>query len=410
MSSATTKQNDRMINFVGMGLFFSLFYWILESIRDVIAFNKGSLIERIFYPDSMSLWMRVLVVCMILGFSALVQSMRQRAESGKMNLDFLGRNTTIFISLAFGLVYWIIEAWRDAFLYNRGTFLQQAFNPDSLGFWMRILAILILVLFGVYVKTLIEDRQKAQESLDQVRNLFMKESDSQLKRLQDENAHIKKEMQSRDWQEKELRELLRLKESNLRSVHQTMKTNLQFLNSLFDVRIMIASEEAHRNNYMEIRTLVYSLTLLHTHLHKSDQFNQINLSDYMHGITEFLFHSHQSDPIKVHMDSAHILMPVSQVVPLAFTICELIFLSGIRRHMEKSDDNFQILVKRTDDDALSVKIRHRDQELLPGIENEEVKNEYRWVRELIDQQLRGDFWVIRNAQGIDMNIVFKLRV
>jgi len=62
---------------------FGLLYWVLESIRDVFVFGKGSIIHRVFYPDPMSFWMRLLVVLILFLYSIYTQSLinkRKRVE------------------------------------------------------------------------------------------------------------------------------------------------------------------------------------------------------------------------------------------------------------------------------------------------------------------------------------------
>ena len=123
-----------------------------------------------------------------------------------------------------------------------------------------------------------------------------------------------------------------------------------------------------------------------------------------------MFHSYQVNEIQFHIDNPHIMLPISQAVPFAFSLCEIVFLANKRREMQKSADIFNVLIKRTEDDALSVKIRHKDRDMLPDIEQEHGPLEYVWLREVIDQQLRGDFWVLRSAQGIELNIVFNIKL
>lgn len=60
----------------------------------------------------------------------------------------------IWVSLVFGLIYWVIEAVRDVFAFEKGNFLERLFWPGFMSFWMRLLALCILVLFGVYAHTL----------------------------------------------------------------------------------------------------------------------------------------------------------------------------------------------------------------------------------------------------------------
>jgi two-component sensor histidine kinase len=407
--SATNSQDRKLINFLWVGLFFSLAYWVLESVRDVVTFGWGTLIERLFTPDAMSLWMRVVVVCMIMMFSAIIQNMRTKAEAKEKNLDFLSRGSVILLSFGFGVIYWVLEAFRDVVVYHRGTLIQQIFSPDPVAFWMRLLAICILVLFGVYVKTVVQERIQAEEALKRIQSKQIREFENRIESLEAQNALNEKTVGSLQWQEKELRELLNKKERMIRNVHQSVRNNLQRLNSLFDARI-IQADSAHKEVYYEIRSLLYTLIVLHSQLHKSNQWNQVILADYMKDIANFLSHYYQIDEIRFHMDNAHIMIPISQAVPFAFTMCEIVFLANKKREMNRTLDLFNVLIKRTDDDALSVKIRHKDDNMLPDIEQENGPAEYIWLREIIDQQLHGDFWVVRSAKGIELNIVFNINV
>jgi hypothetical protein len=60
----------------------------------------------------------------------------------------------IAVSLVFGLIYWIMEAIRDVFVFEKGDILEQIFLPGVMAFWMRFLALCILVLFGIFAHTL----------------------------------------------------------------------------------------------------------------------------------------------------------------------------------------------------------------------------------------------------------------
>ncbi len=62
---------------------FGAIYWILESLRDAMLQNT-SFLERIFVPDSMSLWLRLLAVFVIVLLSLYVQNLsrdRNRIDS-----------------------------------------------------------------------------------------------------------------------------------------------------------------------------------------------------------------------------------------------------------------------------------------------------------------------------------------
>jgi len=66
----------------------------------------------------------------------------------KMTINF------IFVSLLFGVAYWIIEAIRDVFIFEKGNLFNRIFITDPVGFWTRILVVLILLLFGIYTQSI----------------------------------------------------------------------------------------------------------------------------------------------------------------------------------------------------------------------------------------------------------------
>ena len=104
--TAKALEGGKIVNFIWFGVVFSLLYWVLEAFRDVFVFEKGNIVERVFYPDAMSVWMRLLVVCIIILFSARTQHIstriKEQAEKGKKNISTLG---IIRVGLEFGFLY-----------------------------------------------------------------------------------------------------------------------------------------------------------------------------------------------------------------------------------------------------------------------------------------------------------------
>jgi signal transduction histidine kinase/CheY-like chemotaxis protein len=154
------------INMIGLNVLFSFFYWIMESVRDVIIFNKGDIFARIFKPDPMSFWMRMMVIFIFILFSVYSGTLREKME-GKKGAVSAGaeRYGIIWAGLACAALYWFLESFRDVFVYNRGNFLHRLLMPDAMGFWMRILVVCILVLFSIYAQSLVNQRRKIEADL-----------------------------------------------------------------------------------------------------------------------------------------------------------------------------------------------------------------------------------------------------
>jgi len=183
MRKKEKKIDIKQASFVWFGLGFSVFYWILESVRDVFVFNRGSVIERIFYPDAMSFWMRILVVCIIVLFSVRAQMIRQKMQESADKINQSGSKVRIVrVGIGFSILYWILESLRDAFVFGKGPLLERLITPEPMGIWIRLLAIFILVLFSAYAQSIIN----TQRCIENVLRAKHEELEEEVKSLEKE--------------------------------------------------------------------------------------------------------------------------------------------------------------------------------------------------------------------------------
>ncbi len=233
-------ESKSLINMIWVGIGFGVIYWILESVRDVIAFEKGTLIERIFLPDAMSFWMRVLVVCIIVLFSIRIQTLREKIR--KHGAEYYGsfsRIGIIKVGILFAAFYWILESFRDTFVFEKGNLIQRLFLPDSMSLWMRLLAIFILMLFSIYVQSLINERRRIEEALREEQKELERELERRSAELVETNKVLKQEVDERKKVEKSLRRINRtlktLSEGNQALVRAVRESDL--LKDVCDVLI-----------------------------------------------------------------------------------------------------------------------------------------------------------------------------
>lgn len=175
------KKTKKGIHLLWIGLFFGVFYWILDAIRDVFSYSKGTFIQRVFLPDTMTFWMRIVVVLFILLYSAYIQSIREKIQKQEFKSSAKYHNFIIIITgIFFGIIYWIFESIRGALIHENSSFILQLASPDSMSFWMRISAVGTLILFSLYIQTLANEHREIEKELMQM-NLKLQEVD-QLKR------------------------------------------------------------------------------------------------------------------------------------------------------------------------------------------------------------------------------------
>ena len=160
------REYFKSLDLIGMSLLFSAFYWILEAVRDVIVFERGDILTRIFHPDFISFWMRLLVVCVIILFGAYSHHLKERIESSETTIRFRRISGNVFASgFLFAISYWVLESIRDTITFQKGSFLKCLFAPDMTTSWMRLLAFFVILLFSAYVQKLLNQQKAHEQSL-----------------------------------------------------------------------------------------------------------------------------------------------------------------------------------------------------------------------------------------------------
>ena len=79
-------------------------------------------------------------------------------------------NKTALIGLAFGMVFWIIDAIIDSFMLHHGHFFHHLFIPEPEKILSRILVLVITFLFGFHIQFTIRRLRKIEDSLKQETN------------------------------------------------------------------------------------------------------------------------------------------------------------------------------------------------------------------------------------------------
>jgi len=272
-----------------LGVLFGCFYWILESVRDVLVFEKGTLLERLFSPDPMSFWTRLLVVCIIILYSVYAHSLKENAKNkqGKNKQEFFDGIGIVWAGIGFGILYWLIEAFRDAIIFHEGNVIEEIFRPNSIRFWMRILPIAIIALFSIYAMNLINQYKKETE---------------------------------------QVKSSLREKEILLREIHHRVKNNLQVILSLLSLQSQYVRDKDALQMFKKTQDRVRSMALAHEKLYQSENLAEINFSDYIKRLADGLYRSYGVSPKDIELDInvKNASFDIDWAIPCGLVINELI--------------------------------------------------------------------------------------
>ena len=405
----TGKSGSRSpINLMWIGMLFSMFYWFLESVRDVLVFEKGKLFQSIFFPDPMSFLMRLLVVCIIVLFGVYAQSVRGKEKDHKRErhrfLRMIGPIKGVFV---LGALYWILESVRDVFIFGRGDILDRILTPDTRALWMRLLGVFILLLFGIYVQALINERKKAEEKL-QKQSVKLEEEVERRTELHTVNKELQQEVTERKLVEDKLRSMLKEKEILLKEIHHRVKNNLQIIWSLLHLQEKNIMTEQARTILKESRNRIKSMAFIHDRLYHSEDFSNIDLTEYIENLTSNLFYTLQTESksIKLITDVKNIFLSLDSAIPFGLIINELV--TNALKYAFPNDKSGEIRISfHSDKDKIHTLIVGDNGEGLP--ENLDIHNTktlgLRLVSSLVEQ-LEGSIDVDRNG-GTTYKVVFQ---
>jgi signal transduction histidine kinase/CheY-like chemotaxis protein len=168
MTIGRKPANRASANLIWISVGFSAVYWVVESIRDVLLTGKEGILERMFHPGAMAFWMRLMVVCVIVLFGVCAQWFRNRSNREMSRVhEKIQRFSLLLVGASFGVTYWLLEAFRDVFVYEKGGMLEQVFHPSSIDLWMRFLPVCVIILFSSYSQNLFNQHLRIQETLTQ---------------------------------------------------------------------------------------------------------------------------------------------------------------------------------------------------------------------------------------------------
>ncbi|MBN2103675.1 response regulator [bacterium] len=195
---------NKKVNLIVMGLLFSAFYWIIESVRDVIGLGNGTFLKQMFQPGLLVFLSRMLVVLLLIGFGTVAQMLYGRTHQLKIPVRRFLTGRMIWAGLGFSVVYWCLESVRDAWTFGKGSYFDCMFTSDVFDIAMRLMAICVILLFSAYTQMLNDDRKRAEQALKETQKRLEQLVDERTDALKQSNEQLKKEVAERIHTEEEL--------------------------------------------------------------------------------------------------------------------------------------------------------------------------------------------------------------
>jgi len=171
------------------------------------------------------------------------------------------------------------------------------------------------------------------------------------------NKTLRKQIKHRETVEKKLRLTLNLvhkknkeKDILLKEVHHRVKNNLQMIYSLFNLQSRQVNNEYTREILSQGKTRIKAISLVHQLLYQSDNFDDINIQDYINSLIENVtsIYINSETSIKTHINANGMSLDIDKAIPLGLILNELLTNSFKYAFEGKKTGNIYINIKKSE--------------------------------------------------------------
>lgn len=206
--------------------------------------------------------------------------------------------------------------------------------------------------------------------------------------------------------EKELKNSLTEKEILLNEIHNRVKNNLQVIISLLNLQAHNIEDEKMRAAFKEIRSRIYTMSLVHEKLYESRAFTEIDAKEYVETITSELVNSYKTEKnIRLDLNINNTVLEVDKAIPFGLILTEL--STNALKHAFKNRENGRISISlQTEQSNLCRFAIEDDGEGLPShFDIAKTKSFGLQLVRLLTEQLEGSISV-KQENGTCFEIVF----
>ncbi|MCP4254310.1 MAG: PAS domain S-box protein [Candidatus Scalindua sp.] len=218
---------------------------------------------------------------------------------------------------------------------------------------------------------------------------------------------IARDITERKRAEEQIKASLKEKEVLLDEVHHRVKNNLQIISSLLDISSMQTQSHETIRLFAESRGRVEAMSLIHSQLYESERFDEIDMEKHIHELSGNLLKVYSKEKIiTLDIKSANVYLPVTQAVPCALVLNELISNSLKYAYRDGQQGIISIYMQQNGTTTIA-KIKDNGIGIPEEIDIEKPNSlGLKLVRNIVRRQLNGTVKVVMD-NGTGFTVEFK---
>ncbi len=219
---------------------------------------------------------------------------------------------------------------------------------------------------------------------------------------------ISTEITKRKHAEEQIKASLKEKEVLLNEVNHRVKNNLQIILSLLDMSSMQAQNQETIEMFAEAQNRVASISFIHSQLYESEKFDEIDMGWHIKELSWNLLKAYsKEETITLDIKSTRVLLPVTQAVPCALVLNELISNSLKHAYLDGQQGTISISMKQSNNSTILAIVKDNGVGIPDEIDIEKAKSlGLKLVRNIVYKQLNGIIKCCRSG-GTEFTVEFK---
>ena len=252
------------------------------------------------------------------------------------------------------------------------------------------------------LRTVKEELQRSHSNLE----IRVEERTAELEKL---NHALNMEIAERLKSETRLKTIIKEKDILIKEVHHRVKNNMQVISSLLDMSKSRAKHPETEDLLSEAQAKIFTMSLIHSQLYQSDRFDEINMGRFIQSLVDHLSQMHRGDRnINLRIEVADIHLSVTQAIPCALAVNEIISNAYKHAFDGKEDGEIAISLQKKQDQKLHLNIKDNGIGIPDHVNMDNTETlGIKLVRNLVLLQLKGDLQVNRRG-GTEIDIEFQI--
>ena len=208
--------------------------------------------------------------------------------------------------------------------------------------------------------------------------------------------------------EEQLKQSLRDKGVLLQEVHHRVKNNMQIISSLLNLQASQVKDKDFLKMVKDSQSRIRSIALIHEKLYKSQNFSNINFSDYVQSLVIHLFQFNQIDSnlIQLKMDLEEVFLDIQTAIPCGLILNELVTNSMKHAFPEGRRGEITVGLHPLEEHSFQIVVRDNGVGIPKNQDIEHTTTLGLQIVTMLVKQIEGSMEVQRE-DGTTVKIVFK---